>query len=70
MATYWLTNGVPVKVGSERLGHSSIAITLRVYGHVLSHMQSEAAEKMDVTILGTARTVDLPHKVGNSLDKH
>lgn len=54
MATFWLTNGVPVKVVSERLGHSSIAITLQVYGHVLPHMQSEAAQLMDATILGTS----------------
>ena len=54
MATFWLTHGVPVKVVSERLGHSSIAITLQVYGHVLPHMQSEAAQVMDATILGTA----------------
>lgn len=52
MATFWLTNGVPVKVVSERLGHSSIAITLQVYGHVLPHMQSQAAELMDAEILG------------------
>jgi integrase len=53
MATYWLTNGVPVKVVSERLGHSGIAITLQVYGHLLPHMQSEAAQMMDAAILGT-----------------
>ncbi|MDG6999571.1 MAG: tyrosine-type recombinase/integrase, partial [Nitrososphaerota archaeon] len=52
MATYWLTHGVPVKVVSERLGHSTIAITLQVYGHVLPHMQLEAAQMMDATILG------------------
>lgn len=53
MATLWLTNGVPVKVVSERLGHSSIAITLQVYGHVLPHMQAEASRAMDATILGS-----------------
>ncbi|MDA8205093.1 MAG: site-specific integrase [Thermaerobacter sp.] len=52
MATFWLTNGVPVKVVSERLGHSSIAITLQVYGHVLPHMQAQAARVMDAEILG------------------
>jgi integrase len=55
MATFWLTSGVPVKVVSERLGgHSSIAITLQVYGHVLPHMQAEAAQIMDAEILGTS----------------
>ena len=47
MATLWLTNGVPIKVVSERLGHSSISITLQVYGHLLPNMQAEAAQKMD-----------------------
>ncbi|MEO8954173.1 MAG: hypothetical protein ABI396_06735 [Ktedonobacteraceae bacterium] len=31
----------------ELLGHSSIAMTLDVYSHVLPSMQQEAAKKMD-----------------------
>jgi integrase len=42
-ATLLLGQGVPVKVVSERLGHSSPAITLSVYQHVLPGMQAEAA---------------------------
>jgi integrase len=37
---------VPVKVVSEMLGHSSIAITLDVYAHVLPEMQPEAVRTM------------------------
>ena len=37
---------------SERLGHSSIAITLDVYSHVLPNMQQEAAEKLDAMLDG------------------
>ena len=35
--------GVPVKVVSERLGHSSPAFTISVYQHVLPGMQADAA---------------------------
>ena len=37
-ATLMLLAGVPVKVVSEMLGHSSISITLDLYAHVLPEM--------------------------------
>jgi integrase len=37
-ATIALAAGVPAKVISEQLGHSSVAFTLDVYSHVLPHM--------------------------------
>ena len=46
-ATILLAMGVPIKVVQELLGHSSITITLNVYGHVLSSMQQEAMDKLD-----------------------
>ena len=46
-ATILLARGIPVKQVSEMLGHSDIAITLRVYGHVLPTMHQAAAEMMD-----------------------
>jgi integrase len=51
-ATLALSAGVPAKVVSERLGHSSIAITLDTYSHVLPAMQSDAAERVADLILG------------------
>jgi integrase len=42
-ATILLQAGVPVKVVSERLGHSSPAFTMNVYQHVLPGMQADAA---------------------------
>ena len=45
-ATLALGAGVQPKVVSERLGHSSIAITLDTYSHVLPSMQEDAAAKM------------------------
>lgn len=45
-ATIGLRAGVPVKVMSERLGHSTPAFTLQQYAHVIPGMQAEAAEAM------------------------
>lgn len=42
----WLDAANP-KVVSERLGHSSIEITLGAYSHVLPGMQEETAEAFD-----------------------
>lgn len=46
-ATLMLLGGVPVKVVSERLGHSNVGITLNIYAHVLPSMQKDAAVIMD-----------------------
>jgi integrase len=46
-ATLLLLQGVHVKVVSEMLGHSSVAVTLDLYGHVLPDMQQQAADAMD-----------------------
>jgi integrase len=43
-ATILLAQGVNIKVIQELLGHSDIAITLRVYGHLLPSMQGDAVE--------------------------
>lgn len=42
-ATILLKHGVPLKVVSERLGHSDPAFTMRIYQHVVKGMQSSAA---------------------------
>jgi integrase len=42
-ATLMLEHGVPLKVVSERLGHSTPAFTMAVYQHVLPGMQRDAA---------------------------
>lgn len=46
MATHWLQAGTPVKVVSERLGHSTVAVTLQIYHDVLPDMQADAAQEM------------------------
>jgi integrase len=42
-----LMKGVHPKIVSERLGHSTIGITLDIYSHVLPTMQTEAVKAFD-----------------------
>jgi len=42
-----LKYGVAAKVGSTRLGHSSIGITLDLYSHIYSEVEVEAANKIE-----------------------
>jgi integrase len=49
-ATHLLANGVHPKVAQERLGHSSIAITLDLYSHIMPGMQADAAAKVDAAL--------------------
>ena len=48
--TQLLMEGVPIKVVSERAGHSSIVMTLQKYGHVVPDMQQNAAEVIDAQL--------------------
>ncbi|HEX5109886.1 MAG TPA: tyrosine-type recombinase/integrase [Vicinamibacterales bacterium] len=45
-ATLLLQAGTPVKVVSERLGHSTVTMTMEIYQHVLPDMQEQAAAAM------------------------
>lgn len=47
VATLLFAQRINPKVVSELLGHSDIAITLGLYGHVTPPMQQEAANAMD-----------------------
>jgi integrase len=49
-ATLLLKAGVHAKIVSERLGHSTIALTLDVYSHVLPSMQAEAAAHLETML--------------------
>jgi integrase len=46
-ATLLLGAGIPLKVVSERLGHSTIALTADVYSHVTTSMQQQAADALE-----------------------
>jgi len=49
-ATLLLQAGINPKVVSERLGHSTIVLTLDVYSHVLPNMQKEATAQLEEMI--------------------
>ena len=42
-----LSQGIHPKIVQERLGHSTIAITLDTYSHVSPGLQQAAAQKFD-----------------------
>jgi integrase len=46
-ATYLLSKGVHPKVVQELLGHSSIALTMNTYSHVLPTLHREVADHME-----------------------
>jgi len=52
-ATLSLQAGIHPKVVSERLGHSTIAITLDTYSHAIPAMQEEAAAKVAALVFGS-----------------
>lgn len=66
-ATLLLASGVNAKVVSEMLGHSSVAITLRIYAHVLPHMQQSAVQAMD-DMLGITVDSYEPSKITSLLE--
>ena len=72
-ATILLKAGIPVKVVSERLGHSSPAFTMAVYQHVLPGMQADAARAFGDAVFGpapaeTMETNDVPRNPAPSTD--
>lgn len=54
-ASFLLQANVNPKVVSERLGHSTITLTLDVYSHVLPTMQEEATEHLEEMIFRKTR---------------
>ena len=46
-ATQLLKAGIHPKIVSERLGHSTIAITLDTYSHVMPGMREDAADRLN-----------------------
>lgn len=49
-ASVMLVNGVPLKVVSEILGHSSISITGDIYGHVAPEVSRDALDKLSFAL--------------------
>lgn len=57
-ATLLLRAGEHPKVVSERLGHSTVAITLDTFSHVLPDQQERAAERFDALMTAAENAVD------------
>src|SRR5581483_11334946 len=63
-ATQLLRQNIHPKVVSERLGHSTINLTLDTYSHVLPGMQEEAAQRVDAVLRSA-----LQESAGNAAKK-
>lgn len=60
-ATLALQAGVHPKVVQERLGHSTISVTMDIYSHVLPSMESDAADRVAALILGGRPSSPMPN---------
>jgi integrase len=49
-ATHMLSSGIHPKIAQERLGHSTIAITLDLYSHVMPGIESDAIARVDAAM--------------------
>ena len=56
-ASLMLLTGADPKVISERLGHSSIAITMDIYAHILPGLQEEAVIRFDGALRSRVNTM-------------
>jgi integrase len=56
-ASHLLRAGVHPKIVSERLGHSTVGITLDTYSHVLPGMQKDAVRLLDAALTAAIRHV-------------
>ena len=61
-ASILTAQGVHPKVIQELLRHSSIQLTMDIYGHLFEQAEKEAADKMD-PILGAQKAVEKPETV-------
>ena len=65
-ASFLLAAGVPIEVISRRLGHETVAITQRVYLHVIDRLKDQDAELMSgISLLGTPAAGTVRSKVAN-----
>lgn len=59
-ATLLLLDGIHPKVVSERLGHSTVGITLDTYSHVMPDLQQEAVDRLQSSLTGSRSTATRP----------
>jgi integrase len=58
-ASLQLAQGTASRVLMEQLGHSDIRLTLNLYSHVLSNLQTEAAIRLDELLAHNSDAADL-----------
>ena len=63
-ASLMLRQGVHPKIVSERLGHSTVSITLDTYSHVTPGLQEAAARTFEDSLAQTQEAEPLPEKIG------
>lgn len=51
-ASLLLSQHIPARVVMERLGHSTITLTMNTYSHVIAELNQEAADAMDRVLGG------------------
>jgi integrase len=51
-ASLLIIPGVPLRTIMDLLGHSSIAMTANVYGHIAPELMRDAADKMEAILDG------------------
>jgi len=61
-ATHMLASGVHPKIAQERLGHSSVSVTIDLYSHVLPGMQAEAVSRVDAVLRDALNRRAVPKK--------
>lgn len=59
LAPQYLKQGIHPKIVQERLGHSSIQITLDTYSHVAPGLQEAAAKRFDEGLLPRQKNEDV-----------
>jgi hypothetical protein len=50
-----LLAGVHPRIAQERLGHSTVSLTLDLYSHVTGAMQEDAAAKINAALSGVRK---------------
>jgi len=69
-ASLALAAGIPMKVVSQRLGHSSIAITADLYTHVVPAVAQDAADRIAAVVPRRAATVTRHEYCESTADDH
>ena len=54
-ASLLVANGVPIKVVTERLGHSHPGFTMHTYQHLLPGMSAAAADQFAILVAAASR---------------